>query len=233
MHCIKWNSDKLYKSEGACSYRLHSCVAAQIQRLHTKPNTQYQAVICESRHRLLFGQWDRGWLKGWGAKTSCFPQKINRGGCVKPKCQKDYFDPGVMQSHCLRIKIQSWKWAQQVQFNSQWQRECSEVENSPAATRFTVLSHFLLFCNPSKCRLKRKLHCCFFNLLYSTYKKYVKCSGLSQVLGTHSVHYSFVPLCAISKMIRVFIRVEIVMVKSFEHSNLKPDFFCHHLHAKR
>lgn len=162
-----------------------------------------------------------------------FPQKINRGGCVKPKCQKDYFDPGVMQSHCLRIKIQSWKWAQQVQFNSQWQRECSEVENSPAATRFTVLSHFLLFCNPSKCRLKRKLHCCFFNLLYSTYKKYVKCSGLSQVLGTHSVHYSFVPLCAISKMIRVFIRVEIVMVKSFERSNLKPDFFCRHLHAKR
>lgn len=53
------------------------------------------------------------------------------------------------------------------------------------------------------------------------------------MLGTHSVHYSFVPLCAISKMIRVFIRVEIVMVKSFERSNLKPDSFCHHLHAKR
>lgn len=45
------------------------------------------------------------------------------------------------------------------------------------------------------------------------------------MLGTHSVHYSFVPLCAISKMIRVFIRVEIVMVKSFERSNLKPDSF--------
>lgn len=45
------------------------------------------------------------------------------------------------------------------------------------------------------------------------------------MLGTHSVHYSFVPLCAISKMIRVFIRVEIVMVKSFECSNLKPDSF--------
>lgn len=45
------------------------------------------------------------------------------------------------------------------------------------------------------------------------------------MLGTRSIHYSFVPLCAISKMIRVFIRVKIVMVKSFERSNLKPDCF--------
>lgn len=64
-----------------------------------------------------------------------------------------------------------------------------------------------------------------FFLIYSTLKKHIKCSELSEVLGTSCIHYSFVPLCAISKVIQVFIWVEIVIVKRFELSNLKPAFF--------